>query len=156
MAYNERRWGSDGWTRDLRRSAKADGLAFGGWKYWPSTLQAHRLILLAERTSDELAASAKGVLFRQCYEDSLNISDPKILQAAAKELGLDGALLEGDECRDEVLARDEHAKRTLRISGVPHFAVSRTGPAGAAGQPIGLGGAQPAERFVQAFEQLAS
>ena len=30
MAYNERRWGSDGWTRDLRRSAKADGLAFGG------------------------------------------------------------------------------------------------------------------------------
>ena len=28
--------------------------------------------------------------------------------------------------------------------------------AGAAGQPIGLGGAQPAERFVQAFEQLAS
>ena len=42
LAYNQRRWGSDGWTQDLRRSAKQDGAAeFKNWVIWPNTIQAH-------------------------------------------------------------------------------------------------------------------
>ena len=97
MAYNKRRWGSDGWTRDLRRSAKHDGCEFGGdnsctarifsmhdfqtildakdcgWAWWPHTLHAHRLVLLAERHGGlhvALGERATEILFRQAYEDS--------------------------------------------------------------------------------------
>jgi hypothetical protein len=39
MAYNQRRWGGDGWTHSLRRSGKADGANFSDWKWWPNTLK---------------------------------------------------------------------------------------------------------------------
>lgn len=39
LAYNQRRWGGDGWTQSLRRSGKPDGTAFSDWKWWPNTLQ---------------------------------------------------------------------------------------------------------------------
>ena len=49
QAYNRRRWGSDGWTHSMRRSAKADGCGFGGWSTWPNTQLANRLLLFAEK-----------------------------------------------------------------------------------------------------------
>jgi hypothetical protein len=39
MAYNVRRWGSDGWTQALRSSGAKDGATFSNWKWWPNTLK---------------------------------------------------------------------------------------------------------------------
>ena len=111
MAYNERRWGSDAWTGQLRRAGQRDGCKFGGWVWWPATLQAHRLVLLAQRKGGPvLACRAKAVLFRLAYEDSKNISDTATLLEAAKELGLDEdgaatAFLNSDDGRAEVSER---------------------------------------------------
>lgn len=48
MAYNVRRWGGDGWTHDLRRRGQPDGAAFSNWVWWPSSVKAHQLLLLAQ------------------------------------------------------------------------------------------------------------
>lgn len=106
MAYNERRWGSDAWTGDLRRAGTRDGCKFGGWKWWPSTVQAHRLVLLAQRQGGPtLGDRAKDILFRLAYEDSKNISDTAVLLDATKELGLHphgAAFFDGDDGLAEV------------------------------------------------------
>jgi hypothetical protein len=41
MAYNQRRWGSDGWTYSMKKTAKKDGCEFKVWKWWPNTLVPH-------------------------------------------------------------------------------------------------------------------
>ena len=153
LAYNERRWGSDGWTHDLRRSAKQDQLQFKDWKWWPATLQAHRLILFAEaQRGIQCAAALKAVLFRMCYEEGTNISKTEVLAAAADEIGLAGAqeFLAGNEMRQAVIEQDMAAKRELRINGVPHFRIR----CDASAKSVSLGGAQPARAFLQAFQQI--
>ena len=113
MAYNERRWGSDAWTGELRRAGNRDGCNFGGWTWWPATVQAHRLVLLAQRQGGAtLGDRAKDVLFRLAYEDSKNISDTAVLLDAAKELGLHAhgaaaAFFDGDDGLAEVSLRLE-------------------------------------------------
>lgn len=39
MAYNRRRWGSDGWTQGLRASGRKSGAMFRDWRWWPNTLK---------------------------------------------------------------------------------------------------------------------
>lgn len=48
LAYNVRRWGSDGWCAGLRRSGLPDGAAFSDWRWWPDSMRAHQLLLLAQ------------------------------------------------------------------------------------------------------------
>ena len=48
-AYNRRRWGGDGWTGDLRHRGRPDGAAFANWVWWPNSVRAHQLLLLAQR-----------------------------------------------------------------------------------------------------------
>ena len=73
MAYNKRRWGSDGWTVQLRQSGRPDGALFANWRTWPNTLHAHRLAWFAERAGKGSAAQDK--LFKQIYEQGGNVSD---------------------------------------------------------------------------------
>ena len=37
-AYNNRRWGSDGWTHQLRRSSRGTA-GYNDWRWWPNTLK---------------------------------------------------------------------------------------------------------------------
>lgn len=48
LDYNVRRWGSDGWCAGLRRSGRPDGATFSDWRWWPNSLKAHQLLLLAQ------------------------------------------------------------------------------------------------------------
>ena len=77
MAYNKRRWGSDGWTVQLRRAGKPDGALFADWRTWPNTLQAHRLAWFADRAGK--GSSMQDKLFEQIYEQGGNISDKATL-----------------------------------------------------------------------------
>lgn len=51
-------------------------------------LQAHRLVLLAERSGQ--AAEAEDLLFQAIYERGQNVADAATLNALGQELGLDG------------------------------------------------------------------
>ncbi|CAL8469539.1 g9080 [Coccomyxa elongata] len=111
LTYNKRRWGTDSWTQSLRRSGLPDGAIFKDWKWWPHTLKAHRLVLLAEQKGR--AAEAQELLFQAIYERGQNVSDATTLNALGQELGLTGVekYLESAEGQEEVLQEDARAKQ---------------------------------------------
>ena len=57
LAYNRRRWGSDGWTHSLRAKGRKVGAPFANWKIWPNTLRAHQLLRFAPREKEKCAPS---------------------------------------------------------------------------------------------------
>eukprot|EP00727_Mastigamoeba_balamuthi_P013972 m51a1_g9198 hypothetical protein (220) ;mRNA; f:103669-104328 len=152
--YNVRRWGGDGWTRDLRRSGRGDGLAFADWRWWPNTVNAHRLVLHAARTLGEGAdARVVAALFDECYERGANISGVEELDRIARACGVEGArgVLESDAYVRELDELDGEAKRR-GIDGVPHFEIY--GGALSRERAVRLGGAQPSSQFIRAFETV--
>jgi len=150
LAYNEKRWGGDGWTHSMRAAARKDGIAFASWKTWPHTLQAHRLIQYGQ-------AHAKGTetaqrVMRACYEEGRNVSDVAVLMDLGREIGLpepeeylrsDAGAAEVRDCCSEssVLPGPTFSPmcwvpsvglatirpRDMDVSGVPYFIIE--GPA---------------------------
>lgn len=154
VAYNTRRWGSDGWTRSLRKAGQQDGLEFKNWKTWPNSLHGHRLVHLAgTQKGPEGQAKAKDLLFRMIYEDGKNVSDVDTLIEAAKELGLEGGedYLKSSRDVNLVLSEDSHAKSHMKISGVPYFVISSDDKQKKA---VSLSGAQGTEQFLAAFSHV--
>jgi len=67
----------------------AHGLAFQGWKWWPNSLQAQRLLLLLKDLGgDRLCLLGHDLLQRLTFEEGANISRRSILTAVATELGV--------------------------------------------------------------------
>jgi predicted DsbA family dithiol-disulfide isomerase len=104
----------------------------------PNTLDAHRLIRWAG--AEGVQTRAAMALFRRYFEAGEDISDAGVLEAAAGEAGMDGAvvarLLEGDADRAEVRAEVEEF-RAMGVTGVPTFVIGgRHAVSGA--QPIDL------------------
>lgn len=114
-------------------------------KVQPNTLNAHRLMLYAERAArqDELAEE----LFRAHFTEGANLTDEAALADVAARAGLDrekvAAYLASDEDRDAIARADVEA-RSAGIGGVPFFIFNRS---------IGVSGAQDPETLLQAMEQ---
>ena len=114
-------------------------------KVQPNTLNAHRLMVFAERSGkqDELAEE----LFRAHFTEGANLTDGETLAGIAARAGLDrkaaADYLAGDEDRAMVRQADAEA-RTMGIGGVPFFIFNRK---------VGVSGAQDAETLLEAMEQ---
>ena len=172
LAYNERRWGGDGWTASLRAKGHRCGAPFSNWVWWPHTLDAHRLMHFASTKYGNAAADAlKGALFDACYEEGRNISERACLvevgaaclgafgaDAGAAGAGVERALgdfLASDAGRSEVL-HDCHEASGSGVRGVPYFIVSAPGGAGGGdSRPYGLSGAQDADTLLRVFNDVA-
>jgi predicted DsbA family dithiol-disulfide isomerase len=150
-SYRIGKFGS--WERSQELDARVaaagedEGIAFRFDKMarTPNTLDAHRIIGLAgERGVQDAVVEA---LFVAYFTDGHDLSDRATLAGIAAEAGLDraevGGLLAGDGGLDIVRASEEQARR-LGVSGVPFFVVNGR---------VAMSGAQPPERFRQAFEQ---
>ncbi len=128
------------------RAAEA-GLTFN-WRQARSanTLDAHRLIKLAG--TQGLADQATDLLMKAFFTDGQVVSDRDVLVGIGAELGLDGdrveQLLDRVEFAEEVHADQAEAGR-YGITGVPFFLFE--------GQ-WAVSGAQPAELFLDALEQV--
>eukprot|EP00937_MAST-01D_sp_MAST-1D-sp2_P002462 g2462.t1 len=170
MAYNERRWGGDGWTEALRAKGRECGAPFNNWVWWPHTLDAHRLMHYAStRFGDDAADALKGALFNACYEQGHNISEQACLAkvgaaclSALRDEGegaptvTEGTLsgyLASDDGRAEVQRECREASRS-GVTGVPFFLVS---PAAHLREerPYGFSGAQEPEFLLQVFNEIA-
>jgi predicted DsbA family dithiol-disulfide isomerase len=122
---------------------------YGKMRVQPNTLNAHRLMVYAEREGrqDELAEA----LFRAHFVEGANLTERETLADIAARAGLDreaaAAYLAGDEDRDAIARADVEA-RNAGIGGVPFFIFNRR---------IGVSGAQEPETLLAAMEQaLAS
>lgn len=168
MAYNRRRWGSDGWTHSLRDRGRELGLPFAKWTWWPNTLNAHRLCAyldeldaarsdLSQEQKDERSLSLMHKFFELTYERGVNISTPEGAAQAVEELGFSKAAdalkwLAAGGGFEQVVQEDTNAKEGMDIHGVPFFVIS--GPQSS--RPVALSGAQSASAFARALQSVAA
>lgn len=127
--------------------AAEEGLDYQLDKAQPgNTFDAHRLIHLA--ATHDLQAAAKERLMRAYFTEGQAISDRDTLVSLGTEIGLPTdevrAMLAGDGYADEVRA-DERQATAFGISGVPFYVID---------QQYGVSGAQSAETFLDALEQI--
>ena len=129
------------------RSAKAEGIhfAFDRIERTPNTLDAHRLIWLADKEGVQDAVVE--ALFRAYFTEGRDISNRQTLIDVVAEAGLDRhqaeAVLNGDDGLEAIKEADELARR-FRVEGVPFFIINGK---------ITLSGAQPPDAFLEAFRQ---
>ena len=154
LAYNKRRWGSDGWTWSLKEQGRKVGAPFKDWQWWPNTLKAHCLIHFASEKGIDSSA-AKAVLFEALYEKGANLSNEKVLaDVASEKLGLpkDEVLqyLTSGSGEEEVLQM-VRAGQDIVQGGVPFFIVRGAGSQ----RPVGFSGAQPSEQLVKIMKKVS-
>jgi predicted DsbA family dithiol-disulfide isomerase len=147
--YRTKKFGS--WERSLELDArvvevgKAEGIdfAFDGIERTPNTLDAHRLIWLAEKQG--MQGAVVEALFRAYFTEGRDISNRQVLLDVVAEGGLDRARAEGVLNGNDGLEAMKEAgalARQLGVEGVPFFIVNGK---------ITLSGAQQPEAILEAF-----
>ena len=145
--------GTDGVLRaygPVVEAAEAAGLTFdlGAIGRTPNTLDAHRLIHWAGLEGRQTAVVS--ALFRAYFVEGRDIGEAAVLAEVGAAAGLDRALLErllaSDADREEIAARDAHA-RDRGIRAVPTFIVANR---------HAVQGAQPAELWDRVIDDLAA
>jgi predicted DsbA family dithiol-disulfide isomerase len=151
-AYRTAKFGS--WQNSQELDAKVvevgktEGIdfAFDRIERTPNTLDAHRLIWLADEQGVQDAVVE--ALFRAYFTDGRDISDRQVLIDVVSEAGLDRGkaedVLNGDNGLEAINEANDLARR-FRVEGVPYFIINGK---------IKLSGAQPPDAFVAAFNQV--
>jgi len=149
--YRITKFGS--WERSMQLDAnivavgKDEGVLFDfdRMERTPNTLDAHRLIWLADK--EGVQDSVVEALFRAYFTDGRDISNQQTLIDVVAEAGLDRkraeAVLNSEEGMDAIKDAGEQARR-FRVDSVPFFIVNGE---------ITMSGAQPPEVFLEAFRQ---
>ena len=149
-AYNERRWGGDGWTRSMKRMGKEEGAPYENWRTWPNTTHCSRLLMYAEKHG--LGGEVIGRLYRACYEHGENVSLKSTVAKVAREAGVPGGeeYVMSDEGTQELM---QHLRSSTcngkRVRAAPTFGL-RVGTA-----VHDFSGAQDTESWVSILEQCA-
>jgi predicted DsbA family dithiol-disulfide isomerase len=113
---------------NLEEIGRNEGIAFDfdAITVSPNTLDAHRLIRWAATAGEDVQGRAARRLFQLYFEEGKNIGDHEVLIGAARECGMDEAvvrtLLATDADRDAVRQEIDTANR-MGISGVPCFLI---------------------------------
>lgn len=113
----------------LTAAARAEGveLRFDLISRVPNTLNAHRLMSLAEAEGADTSALAEHLL-AGFFGQGLDISDPDVLAVLGSKVGLDNmkilTALEDDTSRSIVLAQEAQVRQS-GVTGVPDFLVNK-------------------------------
>lgn len=149
--YRSKKFGS--WERSQEldaqvaaaRTGEGINFAFDRIKRTPNTLDAHRLIWLADKEGvQDVVVEA---LFVAYFTDGRDISDRQTLLDVVAQAGLDRGKAEGvltSGGGQEAIREADALARRVRVEGVPFFVVNGK---------VTLSGAQPPEAFLEAFKQ---
>jgi predicted DsbA family dithiol-disulfide isomerase len=149
--YRSRKFGS--WERSQELDAKVvavgkeEGIdfAFDRMERTPNTLDAHRLIWLADRKGVQDAVVE--ALFRAYFTEGRDIGDHETILDVTADAGLERstveAMLNGIDGMEAIRASEELSRRH-KVDGVPFFIIN--------GQ-ITLAGAQHPDTFMEAFRK---
>jgi predicted DsbA family dithiol-disulfide isomerase len=152
--YRTAKFGS--WERSLAldvqvaAAGRAEDIPFAHDKIerTPNTLDAHRLIWLADQESVQDAVVE--AVFRAYFTEGRDISQTTVLLDVVAEAGLNRgrveAVLSGDEGLAAIRAAEEQARRS-GVQGVPYFLINNT---------VALSGAREPSAFLDAFEQVGA
>ena len=149
--YRTKKFGS--WERSMQLDAnivavgKDEGVLFDfdRMERTPNTLDAHRLIWLADKQGVQDAVVE--ALFRAYFTEGRDISNQQTLLEVVVEAGLDRskaeAVLKGDKGMEAIKEAGELSQR-FQVDSVPFFIVNGE---------ITLSGAQQPEAFLKAFRE---
>ena len=149
--YRTKKFGS--WERSMQLDAnivavgKDEGVLFDfdRMERTPNTLDAHRLIWLADKQG--VQDTVVEALFRAYFTEGRDISNQQTLIDVVAEAGLDRskaeAVLKGDNGMEAIKEAGELSQR-FQVDSVPFFIVNGE---------ITLSGAQQPEAFLEAFRQ---
>ena len=142
------------WERSLELDARviavgeAEGIkfAFDRIERTPNTLDAHRLIWLADKKGVQVAVVE--ALFRAYFTEGKDIGNRQALIDVVAKAGLDRhraeVVLSGDNGLEAIKEAGEQVRR-FRVDGVPFFILNGK---------ITLSGAQQPDAFLEAFRQV--
>ncbi len=136
----------------LEALGAAEGIdyAFDAIKVSPNTLDAHRVIRWAGAAGPEVQNKLVRNLFHLYFEKGVNIGDHAALAEAAREAGMDAAVVESllasDADRDAVANEAATASR-MGVTGVPCFLFEGK---------YAVMGAQDASTLTDAIRQIAA
>ena len=132
----------------IRARGAAVGFAFGKRDHVWNTFAAHRVLHWAEAQGRGI--ELKRALLRAYHGEGRNPGAPEVLEALAREAGLDGAkaraIAEGDDYAAEVRER-ERQWIELGVNGVPFVVVN---------DKYAIEGGQPPEVFEEALKRIAA
>ncbi|WP_163272671.1 DsbA family oxidoreductase [Chelativorans alearense] len=135
----------------LREIGAAAGIAFDfeAIKVSPNTLDAHRLIRWAATAGEDVQNRLVRQLFRLYFEEGANVGDHAVLLEAARQAGMDAALVETllptPADRAEVESEIATASR-MGVTGVPCFLLEGR---------YALMGAQPPDTLADAIGKVS-
>lgn len=144
--------GSDRYTQltnQVTQVAATEGLNFdfANQKVSPNTREAHRIIQYAKQEGKQI--EVKEAFMKAYFEQGVDLSKKENLLSVAAQAGLTKEkvekLLSTDEGLMEVALAEKEMQK-LGITGVPFYIINNQ---------YGISGAQPAESFVQVFEDVA-
>jgi predicted DsbA family dithiol-disulfide isomerase len=152
--YRTAKFGS--WERSLELDAKLVAVgkeesiefAFDRIERTPNTLDAHRLIWLADK--EGVQGAVMEALFRAYFTDGRDLSQRQALLDVVAEVGLNRrkaeSLLDSDDGLEAIEKANEQARR-FPVEGVPFFIVN---------SKLTLSGAQPPDAFIDAFRSATT
>jgi len=129
-AYMRAKFGDESRLADAHARLEALGrdvgidYAFGAITRSPNTLDAHRVIRWAGADSAETQNRLVRRLFKLYFEEGADIGDYAVLAEAAREAGMDGAVVESLLASDadrEAVANEAATASRMGITGVPCF-----------------------------------
>ena len=156
-AYMQAKFGDGGRLQEMQARLEELGRDAGIMFHFddisrsPNTLDAHRLIRWAASADGENAQNAVVKrLFQLYFEEGADVGDRQVLVGAARDAGMDAALVEtllvaGADV-DEVRAEIDTARR-MGVTGVPCFLLENR---------YAIMGAQDAETLADALRQVAA
>jgi predicted DsbA family dithiol-disulfide isomerase len=149
--YRIKKFGS--WERSLELDAqvaaagKAEGIdfAFDRMERTPNTMDAHRLVWLADKQGVQDAVVE--ALFKAYFTEGRDISNRDVLIDVVAEAGLDRSqaesVLNSSDGTEAIKEADELSRRH-QVGGVPFFIINGE---------VTLSGAQRPDAFLEAFKQ---
>ena len=137
-------------TRHVTEVASHEGLTFDykSQKISPNTRNAHRLIQLSKE--DNIHLELVEELFKAYFTNGIDLSKTENLVALAEKVGLNKNKVEqflGSEVGVVEVEMAEQELKKLGISGVPFYIIDNK---------YGISGAQPAEAFIKAFNEITT
>ena len=117
MEFNNRKFKGDSWTKKVRETGKKYGCDFGGWKFWPNSLLAHRLISASKKVGKVHEIVEE--LFLSAYEKGKNVSIESTLNEIAEKYGITD--WNNEENLKVALEDDKIGKKKYSITSVPFF-----------------------------------
>ena len=154
--YMLAKFGSDERIREIHARieplGEAEGIsfAFDAIKVAPNTLDAHRLIRWAGAAGEDVQNRLVRHLFQLNFEEGANIGDHTVLVEAAREAGMDAAVVETllpSDADVEAVRTEIATASRMGITGVPCFLLE---------DKYAVMGAQDADTLADAIRQVAA